>query len=129
MKQFTIYTDGACSGNPGPGGWAAIVKYKDKSKYTQGGAYPTTNNRMEIQAVIEGLRTLTEQCEVDVYSDSAYVVNAFCQNWVEQWQRNAWNRGSKPIKNQDLWMELIELTKKHKVSFHKSRGAFGRSDE
>lgn len=122
-KIVEIYTDGACSGNPGPGGWAAILKYKDNEKQISGGLKDTTNNVMEITAVIEGLRMLKFPCEVNLYSDSAYVVNCFNQKWIEGWQKNNWKNSKKEeVKNKELWMELLELTKIHKVNFIKVKG-------
>ena len=123
MKEVTIYTDGACSGNPGAGGWGAILIYKGIERELSGGEPSTTNNRMEIYAVIAGLECLKERCEVTVYSDSAYMVNAFNQNWIDAWQKNDY-KGSdkKEIKNKDLWQTLINLTNTHKVTFIKVKG-------
>ena len=123
MKQVTIYTDGACSGNPGPGGWGAVLIYGDKKKEISGGAKDTTNNIMELTAVIEALKLLKEPCEVELYSDSSYVVNAFLQNWIDGWVKNNWKNSQKdPVKNKELWQELIELTNTHKVNFNKVKG-------
>ncbi len=123
MKKVTIYTDGACSGNPGPGGWGAILMYNGTSKEISGAKNDTTNNIMEITAVLEALKLLKEECEVEVYSDSAYVVNAFNQGWIENWRKNNWRTAGKdPVKNQELWVELYELTQKHKVTFIKVKG-------
>lgn len=123
MKFVKIYTDGACSGNPGPGGWGAILIYGDVKKEISGGKKDTTNNVMEITAVLEALKLLKEECEVEVYSDSAYVVNAFNQNWIGNWQKNNWRTANKePVKNKELWEELCDLTKKHKVKFIKVKG-------
>ena len=123
MKKVTIYTDGACSGNPGPGGWGAVMIYNDIKKEISGGSKETTNNIMEITAVIESLKLLKEPCEVELYSDSSYVVNAFLQNWIESWQKNNWRNSKKEeVKNKELWLELIELTKVHKVNFNKVKG-------
>ncbi|MBR6788695.1 MAG: ribonuclease HI [Clostridia bacterium] len=118
MKNVILYTDGACSGNPGPGGWGAILMYGSAKKEISGGEELTTNNRMELRAVIEGLKALRESCHVDVYSDSAYVVNAFLQDWISGWNLRGW----KNVKNTDLWQELIELTTKHDVDFYKVKG-------
>lgn len=118
MKRVTLYTDGACSGNPGRGGWGAILIYGSYRKELSGGEPVTTNNKMELTAVIEGLKALNEPCEVDVYSDSAYVVNAFLQDWISGWIRRGW----KNVKNIELWNELIALTEKHKVHFNKVKG-------
>ena len=118
MKRVTLYTDGACSGNPGRGGWGAILIYGSYRKELSGGEPVTTNNKMELTAVIEGLKALNEPCEVDVYSDSAYVVNAFLQDWISGWIRRGW----KNVKNIELWNALIALTEKHKVHFNKVKG-------
>lgn len=123
MKKVTIYTDGACSGNPGPGGWGAVLIYGETKKEISGARKDTTNNIMEITAVLEALKLLKEECEVDVFSDSAYVVNAFNQGWIYNWQKNNWKTASKePVKNRELWEELYSLTKKHKVTFNKVKG-------
>ena len=119
----TIYTDGACSGNPGPGGWGVILMHGQNKKELSGGETDTTNNRMELLAVIRGLKTLTKPCDVELYSDSAYVINAFNQNWIENWQKNDWKTSSKsPVKNKDLWLELLSLLKVHNVKFIKVKG-------
>lgn len=123
MEKVTIYTDGACSGNPGPGGWGAILMYKDNQKEISGGMKNTTNNIMELTAVIEGLKMLKFECEVDLYSDSAYVVNGFKQGWIYNWVKNNWKTANKePVKNKEIWEELYNLTKKHKVNFIKVKG-------
>ena len=123
MKKITLYTDGACSGNPGVGGWGCILDYKGNLKEMSGVCELTTNNQMELLAVIEGLKALKEPCEVDIYSDSAYVVNAFLQNWVDSWVKNNWRTaGKKDVKNVELWQELLKLLETHKVSWHKVKG-------
>ena len=123
MEEITIYTDGACSGNPGPGGWGAILMYKDNIKEISGGKKDTTNNIMELTAVIEALKLLKFSCKVNLYSDSAYVVNAFLQNWVINWQKNNWKTSDKKdVKNKELWKELIELCNIHNVKFIKVKG-------
>lgn len=122
MKNITLYTDGACSGNPGKGGWGAILMYNDAKKEISGGESQTTNNRMELTAVIKGLEALKEECNVDIYSDSAYVVNAFLQDWITNWQNNGWKSKKGMVLNIDLWQRLIELTKKHNVTWHKVKG-------
>lgn len=123
MKNVTIYTDGACSGNPGPGGWGAILMYEDIKKEISGAKKDTTNNIMEITAVLEALKLLKQECNVKVYSDSAYVVNAFNQGWIDNWKKNNWRTSGKdPVKNRELWEELYELTQKHKVEFIKVKG-------
>lgn len=123
MKRVTLYTDGACSGNPGPGGWGAVLIYGEHRRELCGGERETTNNRMEITAVIEGLKALKEPCEVEIYSDSAYTVNAFAEGWVNGWERSKWKKADKkPVLNADLWRELLSLTRRHRVSFHKVKG-------
>ena len=123
MKKVTIYTDGACSGNPGPGGWGAVLIYGETKKEISGARENTTNNIMEITAVLEALKLLKEECEVEVYSDSAYVVNAFNQGWIYNWQKNNWKTSGKdPVKNRELWEELYSYTRKHKVTFIKVKG-------
>ena len=123
MDEITIYTDGACSGNPGPGGWGAILMYKDNKKEISGGKKDTTNNVMELTAVIEALKLLKYPCKVNLYSDSAYVVNAFVQKWIFGWQKNNWKTADKKdVKNKELWQELVRLTKIHNVTFIKVKG-------
>ena len=122
-EKVIIYTDGACSGNPGPGGWGAILMYKSAKKEISGGMKNTTNNIMEITAVIEALKCLKDESDVQVYSDSAYTVNAFKQGWIYNWMKNGWKTANKePVKNKELWQELYDLTKKHKVEFIKVKG-------
>lgn len=123
LTKVTIYTDGACSGNPGPGGWGAILSASGVSREISGGEAHTTNNRMELMAVIKSLGLLTRPCDVDLYSDSAYVVNAFNQHWIEGWQKRGWvNSAKDPVANKDLWEQLIKLTEVHKVKFIKVKG-------
>lgn len=123
MEEVIIYTDGACSGNPGPGGWGSILMYKENKKEISGGKKDTTNNVMELTAVIEALKLLKFKCKVSVYSDSAYVVNAFNQKWIYGWMKNGWRNASKePVKNKELWEELYNLTKTHEVTFIKVKG-------
>ncbi len=123
MKHVDIYTDGACSGNPGAGGWAAILIYKKNEKAVSGYFKDTTNNRMELFAIIQGIRQLKESCEVTVYSDSAYAVEPFLQNWITSWQMNNWRTAAKQdVKNIDLWKNLLFEIEKHKVSFVKVKG-------
>ena len=123
MEEVIIYTDGACSGNPGPGGWGSILMYKGNKKEISGGKENTTNNVMELTAVIEGLKLLKFPCKVKLYSDSAYVVNAFIQKWIYGWIKNGWvNSNKEPVKNKELWQELYELTKVHEVEFIKVKG-------
>lgn len=123
MKKVTIFTDGACSGNPGPGGWGSVLIYGEAKKEISGAKKETTNNEMEITAVLEALKILKEPCKVDVYSDSAYVVNTFEKGWIDNWVKSGWKTASKdPVKNVELWKELLELMKKHNVTFHKVKG-------
>ena len=123
MEEVIIYTDGACSGNPGPGGWGSILMYKETEKEISGAKENTTNNVMELTAVIEGLKLLKFPCKVKLYSDSAYVVNAFNQKWIYGWLKNGWKNASKePVKNKELWQELYSLTKIHEVEFIKVKG-------
>lgn len=122
MKEIILYTDGACSGNPGKGGWGAILFYNGIKKEISGGEENTTNNRMELTAVIKGLEALKEPCKVDIYSDSAYVVNAFLQNWVGSWQNNGWKSSKGKVLNIDLWQKLLQLVSIHSVSWHKVKG-------
>ena len=134
MKHVDIFTDGACSGNPGPGGWSTILKClkSDGTFYTKelyGGDVLTTNNKMELTAVIKGLEALTEPCDVTIYSDSQYVVNAFNNNWLKNWQNNGWKKSNKePVKNIPLWESLISLTKKHRVTFMWVKGHNGHPE-
>lgn len=123
MKKVIIYTDGACSGNPGPGGWGTILMYEGTKKEISGGKKNTTNNVMEITAVIEGLKLLKYPCIVEIYSDSAYVVNAFNQHWISNWKKNGWKNSKKEdVKNRELWEELESLLKPHDVTFIKVKG-------
>ena len=122
-EKIIIYTDGACSGNPGPGGWGAILMYKDVKKEISGGMKQTTNNIMEITAVVEALKCLKVESDVQVYSDSAYTVNAFKQGWIYNWMKNGWKTANgSAVKNKELWQELYALTQKHKVEFIKVKG-------
>jgi len=118
MKEVTIYTDGACSGNPGVGGWAAVMMYNGHKKEISGYVKETTNNRMELFAVVQGLRALKEPCRVELYSDSSYVVKAFNEGWIENWQKRGWKTaGSVEVKNQDLWKALLYEVNKNEVKF------------
>lgn len=119
-KNVVLYTDGACSGNPGIGGWGAILRCNGREKVLSGGEEMTTNNKMELMAVIRGLEIIKEPCKVDVYSDSAYVVNAFLQNWIGSWQKTNFKNGT--VLNIDLWKRLIAQTERHEVTWHKVKG-------
>lgn len=117
-KEVTIYTDGACSGNPGPGGWGAILQYRGKEKELSGGESPTTNNRMELLAAISALETLKEPCKVTLYSDSKYVCDAVEKGWARSWRAKGWKKSDKtPAKNQDLWERMLRLLEVHDVKF------------
>jgi ribonuclease HI len=121
-----IYTDGACSGNPGPGGWAAIVINGEHERELSGGEPSTTNQRMELMGALEGLRSLEGRRRVELYSDSAYLVNCFRDKWYERWRRNGWkNAQRKPVGNRDLWEALIALVERHEVNWHKVAGHAG----
>ncbi|MDD2445651.1 MAG: ribonuclease HI [Clostridia bacterium] len=123
MKNVILYTDGACSFNPGPGGWGVVLIYKSKKKELSGGEKTTTNNRMELTAVIKGLEALKEKCNVDIFSDSAYVVNAFLKDWTSNWIKNNWKTSNKKeVLNQDLWEKLINLTNYHNITWNKVKG-------
>lgn len=123
MDNIILYTDGACSGNPGPGGWGAVLIFNGIEKELSGANPSTTNNVMEITAVIEGLKALRRPCNVNIYSDSAYVVNCFEKDWINNWIKNNWvNSKKEPVKNKELWLELYDLTKIHKVTFNKVKG-------
>ena len=123
MEKVVIYTDGACSGNPGPGGWGVVLMYNNAKKEISGASKETTNNIMELTAVVEGLKMLKYPCEVDLYSDSAYVVNTFEDGWIYNWIKNNWRKANnEPVKNKEILKELYELTKIHKVNFIKVKG-------
>lgn len=117
-KTVTVFTDGACAGNPGPGGWAAILRWHGRERELSGGAQQTTNNRMELQAAISALQALREPCRVTLHSDSKYLVHAFQRRWLEGWVRRDWQTAAgKPVANQDLWQLLLELTAVHRVEW------------
>ena len=125
-KKVTIYTDGACSGNPGPGGWGVVLLYGRQQKELSGADAATTNQRMELTAALQALQALKEPCEVVLFSDSAYLINAFNQHWLDNWQRNGWRNAKKqPVENQDLWKALLAANKKHQVSWQKVKGHAG----
>ncbi len=123
MKTVEIYTDGACSGNPGPGGWGAILRYNGREKEISGGEEQTTNNRMELSAVIAALECLKEPCTVELYSDSRYVIDALSKGWAESWRKKGWIKSDKkPALNADLWERLLSLTQRHEMRCHWVRG-------
>jgi len=123
MKHVTIYTDGSCSGNPGPGGWAAVLIFGKHQKERTGSEGHTTNNRMELRAAVEGLSMLKEPCRVTLYTDSAYLFKAFTERWIQKWQRNGWRTSAKKdVENKDLWQKLIELDELHDIKWAKVKG-------
>ena len=129
MKTVTIYTDGACSGNPGPGGWGAILSYKGTEKELSGGAAQTTNNRMELTAVIEALRLLKEPCVVELYSDSKYVIDSLQKGWARGWRARGWKKADKsPALNPDLWAPLLAESEKHEITYHWLKGHAGHPE-
>ena len=123
MKEVTIYTDGACSGNPGPGGWGAVLCYKGTEKELSGGEAMTTNNRMELTAAVSALKALKEPCRVYLYSDSKYLVDSLMKGWVIAWEKRGWVKADKkPALNADLWQELLRLDKVHEITYHWVKG-------
>ena len=123
MKKVKIYTDGACSGNPGPGGYGAILMYEQVEKEISGFEKETTNNQMELKAVIEALKLIKYECDLEIYSDSAYVVNAFDKGWIYNWEKNNWKTADKKdVKNKEMWLELYTLLKGHNYKFIKVKG-------
>lgn len=122
MKSVIIYTDGACSGNPGPGGWGAILKYGDIEREMSGGEKATTNNRMELLGVINALEALKEPCKIELYTDSQYIVNAINKGWLKSWKAKNWKRKDGELKNPDLWQRLDRLLSLHEVSFNWVKG-------
>ena len=123
MKKITIYTDGACSCNPGPGGWAAVLIYKGNEKQISGYEPDTTNNRMELTAVLKALEAIKEPCSVTVHTDSAYIHNAFEKGWIDNWQSNGWRTSNKKdVENQDLWKAILKAMLQHKVTYKKVKG-------
>lgn len=124
--QVELWTDGACSGNPGPGGWAAILRWRGHERELSGGEAATTNNRMELQGVVEGLRALARPSDVVVHTDSAYLQRAFTDGWLKKWKRNGWRTSSKqPVANQDLWIALDEAVARHRVRWVRVKGHAG----
>ncbi len=123
MKTVFLYTDGACSGNPGPGGWGVILEYRGQQKELSGGEENTTNNRMELTAVIRGLECLKESCVVELYSDSKYVIDGLEKGWAQSWKQRGWKKADKkPALNPDLWERLLELTGRHTMRYHWIKG-------
>ncbi|PLW74974.1 ribonuclease HI [Cohaesibacter celericrescens] len=126
MSRITIYTDGACSGNPGPGGWGALLLFGEHEKELCGGAADTTNNRMELQAAISALEAMKRPCEIDLYTDSQYVKGGIT-GWIHGWKKNGWKTAAKkPVKNAELWQQLDEALKRHKVEWHWVKGHAGQ---
>jgi len=128
-KKVNLYTDGACSGNPGPGGWGALLVWNGNEKELYGGEPQSTNNRMEMRAVIEGLRALRVPCSVTIHTDSALIMNAFTQHWVENWKRRGWRKADKkPVENQDLWVEMLGEMERHEIQWVKVKGHSGHTE-
>lgn len=126
LPVVILYTDGACSGNPGPGGWGALLIHKKKEKEMSGGEHYTTNNRMEMQAVIEGLKALKRPCHVKIHSDSALIINAFNKRWIDGWQKRDWKKADKkPVENKELWQKMLKQAEKHRVEWIKVKGHSG----
>ncbi len=129
MKQVNVYTDGACSGNPGPGGWGAILEYKGTRKELSGGEAQTTNNRMEMTAVLRALEALKEPCRVVLCSDSKYVIDALSKGWAKKWRANGWKRGDKkPALNPDLWEQLLNACERHEIEYQWIKGHTGHPE-
>ncbi|MBU1106408.1 MAG: ribonuclease HI [Candidatus Riflebacteria bacterium] len=129
VKQVELYSDGACSGNPGPGGWGALLRFKDIEKELSGGERETTNNRMELMGVISGLESLKENCSVSVFTDSQYIANAFLKDWLTNWQKNGWKTAAKkPVKNRELWERLLVQANRHQLSWNWIRGHAGHPE-
>ncbi|MBQ9992082.1 MAG: ribonuclease HI [Firmicutes bacterium] len=129
QKEVIIYSDGACSGNPGPGGWGTVLIYGAHRKELSGFEPQTTNNRMELRAALEGLQALKEPCSVKLYSDSAYLVRGFNEGWLANWLKNGWKNSKKePVENQELWKALYEMSQKHKIEWIKVKGHAGNPE-
>lgn len=129
LKKVKIYTDGACSGNPGPGGWGAILKYGENSMEISGGDKSTTNNRMELTAVIRAIQKLKYPCSIDIYTDSQYVANAFLKGWIWNWKKNGWKKSDKkPVLNSELWEELLNALSPHEYKFNWVKGHAGHPE-
>ncbi len=128
MKHVIIYTDGSCSGNPGPGGWAAILRWRTHERVFMGSEPHTTNNRMELSAALEALRALKEPCRVSLYTDSAYLEQAFNRRWIRRWQQNGWRtKRGEPVSNGDLWTGLLEQAARHQIRWIKVKGHAGET--
>ena len=128
MKHVEIFTDGACKGNPGPGGWGALLRMGKHEKELSGSDPDTTNNRMEMTAIVRGLNALIEPCEIDLYTDSKYVLDGMTK-WIDGWQRNGWKTASKkPVRNEDLWHELIDAAKRPSITWHLVKGHNGHPE-
>lgn len=128
-NEVIIYTDGACSGNPGPGGWGALLRYQDKEKELSGGEAHTTNNRMEMMAVIQAIKAIKKPCRLKIHSDSALIINAMTKGWIESWQSKGWKKADKkPVENQDLWMSLLDAIQSHDIEWIKVKGHAGIPD-
>lgn len=122
-KTVIVYTDGACSGNPGPGGWAALLQWNREEKELSGGEPQTTNNRMEMRAIIEALKAINQPCKVKIHSDSALIINSFNKGWIDNWIKRGWKKSNKkPVENQDLWKEMLRAMKPHDVEWIKVKG-------
>lgn len=126
LPEVIVYTDGACRGNPGPGGWGAILIHKGKEKELSGGHPQTTNNRMEMKAVIEALKAMKKPCHVKIHSDSALIINAMTQGWIENWQNKGWKKSNKkPVENKELWEDMLKAANGHRVDWIKVKGHSG----
>lgn len=129
MTAIHLFTDGSCLGNPGPGGWAALLRYGDHEKMLSGSLNPTTNNQMELQAVISGLAAITRPCQVTIVTDSQYVMNGFTKGWLEKWRKNDWKTAAKkPVKNKELWQQLWDLTQTHEITWEWVKGHAGHPE-
>lgn len=129
LKQIELYSDGACSGNPGPGGWGALLRFKDIEKELSGGEKETTNNRMELMGVISGLESLKEPCNVKIFTDSKYIADAFLKSWLDSWQKNGWKTAAKkPVKNRELWERLLIQATRHKLNWNWIKGHAGHPE-
>lgn len=128
-KNIELYSDGACSGNPGPGGWGALLRFKGNERELSGGEKQTTNNRMELMGVISGLESLKEVCRVNVFTDSQYIANAFLKDWLTSWKKNGWKTAAKkPVKNRDLWERLLVQADRHELSWNWIKGHAGHPE-